>query len=201
MTKRFGSFRRAGLPAPPSNPRRLAEIEGRARHLAVARTAAVVTATWVGLGVLYFVLPGKGYSGWRELGRVAAAVVIVGLVFVLQTRRVASAAIPELRAVQALGIVLPLFLVAFASIYLSVSNAAVHSFSEPLDHITSMYFTVTVFATVGFGDITAVSHTARVIATIQMILDLAILGFSARVIFGVARKSFDRTAAEADEGG
>ena len=29
------------------------------------------------------------------------------------------------------------------------------SFTQPLDHTTALYFTVTVFATVGFGDIVA----------------------------------------------
>ena len=37
----------------------------------------------------------------------------------------------------------------------------------------SLYFSVTVFATVGFGDISAVSDAARVVVTIRMITDAA----------------------------
>ena len=190
--------RRRRPAAPPANPQRLTDLRGRARHAAVARTVGVITGTWVLLGLVYVALPGNGYSGWRELGRVAAAMLLVAVVFAWQTRQVAGSAMPELRAVQALGVIIPMFLLAFASIYLSLSNASADSFTEPLDHVGSLYLTVTVFATVGFGDITPVSHTARVVAIIQMILDLAILGFAARVVFGVARRSFDRETTDGD---
>jgi hypothetical protein len=45
----------------------------------------------------------------------------------------------------------------------------------------ALYFTVTVFSTVGFGDISATSQAARLIVTIQMILDLIVLGLGVRV--------------------
>ena len=41
---------------------------------------------------------------------------------------------------------------------------------------------MTVFATVGFGDITAKSETARVVLIVQMLADLALLGAGARVL-------------------
>ena len=37
------------------------------------------------------------------------------------------------------------------------------TFTEPLTRTDAQYFTVTIFATVGFGDITAVTQTARVV--------------------------------------
>jgi voltage-gated potassium channel len=46
---------------------------------------------------------------------------------------------------------------------------------------------VTVFATVGFGDITATSQPARLIVTAQMILDL-ILGLGIRVFLGAVQR-------------
>ena len=55
---------------------------------------------------------------------------------------------------QALGAIIPLFLVVFATIYLSLSHTSASNFSEGLDHTRALYFTVTVFSTVGFGDIT-----------------------------------------------
>ena len=49
-------------------------------------------------------------------------------------------------------------------------------FTERLDHTRVLYFTITVFSTVGFGDITPRADLARIIVSIQMLLDLDILG-------------------------
>jgi len=53
-------------------------------------------------------------------------------------------------------------------------------------------FTVTVFATVGFGDITATASVARLLVTGQMIIDLIILGLGARVILGAVSRGRQR---------
>jgi hypothetical protein len=45
-----------------------------------------------------------------------------------------------------------------------------------------LYFTITVFSTVGFGDITAKSETARLVVSGQMLADLIILGLGLKVI-------------------
>jgi hypothetical protein len=49
-----------------------------------------------------------------------------------------------------------------------------------------------VFATVGFGDITAKTEAARLLVTGQMIVDLVILGLGARVILGAVTRSRQR---------
>ena len=46
---------------------------------------------------------------------------------------------------------------------------------------------MTVFATVGFGDITAVSQAARLAVTTQMMLDLLVLGLGVRVFVGAVQ--------------
>jgi hypothetical protein len=45
-----------------------------------------------------------------------------------------------------------------------------------------VYFSVTVFATVGFGDISPVSDPARIVVTVQMIADLLVLGLVLRAV-------------------
>ena len=50
-----------------------------------------------------------------------------------------------------------------------------------------MYFSTTIFTTVGFGDITAKSQAARVVVTLQMFLDLVILGLVARLVVNAVR--------------
>ena len=64
----------------------------------------------------------------------------------------------------------------------------------PLTRTDSLYFTVTVFATVGFGDITATSQTGRLLVTAQMILDLIVLGLGIRVFLGAVQRGQQDTA-------
>ena len=69
--------------------------------------------------------------------------------------------------------------------YFLMAQADADNFNaETLTRTDSLYFTVTVFATVGFGDITATSEAARVLVTVQMILDLIVLGLGVRAFVG-----------------
>ena len=59
---------------------------------------------------------------------------------------------------------------------------------------------MTVFATVGSGDITAKSETARVVLIVQMLADLALLGAGARVAAGAVRRGQQRRSGTGDGG-
>ena len=63
---------------------------------------------------------------------------------------------------------------------------------DSLTRTDSLYFTVTVFATVGFGDITATSQVARVAVIVQMLLDLLVLGLVVKVFLGAVEKGRGR---------
>jgi hypothetical protein len=90
---------------------------------------------------------------------------------------------PTARAGDALASSIPLFLVVFALSYFAMSRAGPGRFSsEGLTRTDSLYFTVTVFSTVGFGDISPVSEGARALVTIQMVLDLVVLSLGVRVL-------------------
>jgi voltage-gated potassium channel len=56
-----------------------------------------------------------------------------------------------------------------------------------LTRIDSMYFSATVFTTVGFGDITAKGQGARVLVTIQMMLDLVVVGLVIRLVVNAVK--------------
>ena len=151
----------------------------------MARAAGSTTA----LVVIYYLLPLDRFSA-----RVAVTVLVIGLVALvglisLQVRSIVASPFPGLRAVEALATSLPLFLVLFASTYLVTATESAGSFSQPLTHTDALYFTVTVFATVGFGDITAKTEAARLVVTGQMILDLIIIGIGARIILGAVQQS------------
>ena len=54
-----------------------------------------------------------------------------------------------------------------------------------------------VFGTVGFGDIAASESLSRMIVSLQIILDLLLLGFGLRVFFDAAKLARSR---QADDG-
>jgi hypothetical protein len=64
-----------------------------------------------------------------------------------------------------------------------------------------LYFAVTVFSTVGFGDIAAKSEAARVVLIFQMLGDLALLGAGARVLLGAVRRGQERGSVPGGDAG
>ena len=132
-------------------------------------------ATWIGFG----------------LGLVAFAVVITW-----QVRAILASDIPRLRAVQAVAVGLPMLLLLFASVYLRISLASPDSFSEALGRTDALYFTVTVFTTVGFGDIAPRSELARILTMIQMLAGLVVVGLVAKVLLGAVQTAVRRRESE-----
>jgi hypothetical protein len=50
-----------------------------------------------------------------------------------------------------------------------------------------LYFTVTVFSTVGLGDIAPVTELARVLVTIQMLVGVLVVGLIAKLVLGAVQ--------------
>lgn len=154
--------------------------------------------------VLYFVLPlDAGFSG-RTLVGLLLGLVAVGLLVAWQVRAILRAQTPALRAVEGLALSLPLFLVMFAVVYVLLADSDPQAFSEPLSRGDSLYFVVTVFATVGFGDIAPVSAVARALTTVQMICDLLLIGLVLKVFLAavdVGRRRAGRTGRRASDDG
>ena len=164
------------------------------RRLVVrALLRASVTAT--ALVVLYFTLPLTG-----SLDGSAATLLVLGLlgfagVVTWQVRAVLRSRYPGLRAVEALAAAVPLFLLVFAVAYLLMADADAGAFSEPLSRTDALYFTITVFATVGFGDITPKTDLARVATMVQMLGDLLVVGLVLHFMFGAVKAGLQRRAA------
>ena len=89
-----------------------------------------------------------------------------------------------------------MLLVVFASTYWIVAAQQAGAFTEPLNRTDGLYFTVTVFSTVGFGDITPVSQLARVLVTVQMLVGLVTVGLIAKLVVGAVQVAVARRAAE-----
>jgi voltage-gated potassium channel len=172
---------------PATNPIRLADLTPGVRRRSIALCGITVVLSWVFIFGAYFLLPIGRESGLRAGVRLAADIALVGAILFWQTRRIARAMLPELRAIEALGIVIGVFLVAFSSIYLAMSHEAVTTFTRNLDHVRALYFTVTIFSTVGFGDITPRTDPARLVVSAQMLLDLVLIGAVVRLLLNAAR--------------
>jgi voltage-gated potassium channel len=167
---------------------------GTTRRLVVrALLRASLTATV--LVVLYFTLPLTG-----SLDDSAAMRLVVGLlafagVVTWQIRAVLRSPYPGLRAIEALAAAIPLFLLVFAAAYLRMADADAGAFSEPLSRTDALYLTVTVFSTVGFGDITPKTDLARVATMVQMLGDLLVVGLVLHVMIGAVKAGLQRRAA------
>jgi hypothetical protein len=72
-----------------------------------------------------------------------------------------------------------------------MSQSSTTHFSEPLDHTGALYLVITVFSTVGFGDITPESNGARILISIQMLLDLIVIGAVVRLLVSAAKSGLD----------
>jgi hypothetical protein len=66
------------------------------------------------------------------------------------------------------------------------------SFTEALSRTDALYFAVTVFATVGFGDIAPRSEVARIVTMIQMIVGLIAVGLVAKIVLGAVEVAVRR---------
>jgi voltage-gated potassium channel len=144
--------------------------------------------TAVVLIALYYVLPLD-----RSAPAALAVALVVGLSALVlttswQVHAIVRAALPAVRATQALATVVPLFLLVFAATYFMIGFQEPEAFSEPLTRSDALYFTITTFATVGFGDIAPRSEAVRLLVAVQVLLDLVILGLGIQVILGAVKK-------------
>ena len=140
--------------------------------------------TSVGVLVLYFLVPLDREFSVGTVVALGAGVLAIALLVTWQVRAILRASHPALQAIEALALSLPLFLLIFAATFVVLSASDPGAFSEPLTKLDSLYFVVTVFATVGFGDITPVSDPARVLVTLQMVGDLVLIGLVIRLFLG-----------------
>ena len=155
----------------------------------------LIRSTLVGVVVMvgYYLLP------MTKPGINGTVVLVVGLLAVAgflawQIREIFNSPFPRVRAFQTLLVGIPLLLCVFASTYFVIGLSQVDSFTQPMNKVGAMYFTVSVLSTVGFGDITAKTDLARSVVTGQMILNLVVLGLVIRLLttavaVGVQRQS------------
>jgi hypothetical protein len=133
--------------------------------------------------VVYFVLPLED-----EVGRVFALILVVVAaaslipISIRQAGLVLRSADPLFDAVRCIVSAVVFLVVAFSAAYYVLGTGyddEIHGIETKLD---AVYFTVTILATVGFGDITADGQVARGLVTAQMVVNLAVLAVALRVV-------------------
>ena len=170
------------------------QAEARPSPRRLAWTVLRVVGSIVGLVTLYYVLPLD-----HSTTAVTITMLVIGLagfvtLVAFQVSVIVRSPYPALRTAEALATSVPFFLLLFAATYVALDNLSPTSFGGHLTHTDGLYFTTTVFSTVGFGDITAKTETARLVVTGQMITDLIIYGLAIKVFVRAVRRGQQRKA-------
>jgi hypothetical protein len=164
------------------------------RDLRKVATRTLATSTVLGAAVLvaYFALPLSSNSTLRAGAFLGASMLALAAIVWWHLHSVMNSRVPRIRSVAALITTLPLFLVIFASAFFMLSRADGGNFSEHLSRLDALYFALTVFTTVGFGDITPTTELARAVTMLQMAADLLLVGVLVRALVGAARVGMAR---------
>lgn len=157
----------------------------RRRFVIAATVRTVLTVALV--VVIYYVVPLDHGTDTAVVLELTLAILGLCVIVGLQIRQIIRSDHPNARAVEALAFTVPLYVVIFAVAYFLVAHTVPTAFGGSMTRTDSLYFSTTVFTTVGFGDITAKSQAARVLVTLQMWLDLVILGLVARLIVNAVK--------------
>ncbi len=157
---------------------------------AIARAIATVAV----VVLIYYLLPMDRPVNATTVTKLVLGAVAIVVIIGVQLWQIGRSDYPTLRAVEAMGLTIPLYVLIFATIYYLMDRAHTGSFGVPLSKTDTMYFSSTVFTTVGFGDITAKTQAARVVTTCQMWLDLVIVGLVVRLVVNAIERGQKRHA-------
>jgi hypothetical protein len=157
------------------------------RRRLVARVVLRTIGTVALVVAVYFLVPMDRAANAASVTELVLGVLVLFGVIVWQVRHIIRSQHPGVSAVEALSFSVPVYILLFATAYYLMDHANMTTFGQPLSRIDSMYFSVTAFTTVGFGDIAAKTQAARVIVTLQMVLDVVIVGVVLRLVVNAVK--------------
>lgn len=178
----------------PVTPHRLGDLSRRERRRAMAASTARCVLTTTVVVLVYYVVPLGGATPGDSgaVVRLVLGALVFAVVMGLELHRILNDKLPQLRAVEALAVSLPLFVVMFAGAYVTLSNAAPADFSERLNRTSGLYFAIVTLGTVGYGDIVPRSDLARILVSLQILVDLAYVALFLRLLVTLTRISLQR---------
>jgi hypothetical protein len=149
------------------------------------RSAAGTVALVAAATVVYYVLPVPGAmreTSWALMFFLGAAV--LGALILMAIRRLLRAG--ENARIRGLILLLTLTVLFFSWSDESVA-ALPDQFTQLTSKTDSLYFNISVLATVGFGDVHPVGQLARAAVTVQIVFNLLFLGAAVSLITGFFR--------------
>jgi hypothetical protein len=169
-------------------------ISGESNRKAVVRELIFVFVRSAALIILVVVILNQlpEEQNIQAFGVIAGMLVLATIYvvfFIRQLRAVQKSKFPNIRAAEAMFTTGILLLAIFSSIYVGISLSNPGAFTEVLTPFSSMYFSTTVLATVGFGDIAPNTVPARSAAMTQMVLNLVYIGVVVKVFAGAAKRT------------
>lgn len=176
--------------------RSLSELSPGQRRRRIYKTLGRPLLGSVLLFVLYFTLPLDHKISASTILVMALGLILVGAWVAYQVVHILRSDFPVLQGIGALATSIPLFLLMFAAGYYVIEHNQSAAFNQQMNRVDALYYTVTVFSTVGFGDIAPKSQPARIITMIQMMGDLVLLGITGKVILGAVQVSRERGSGE-----
>jgi len=159
----------------------------------VGRMLASTTLFLVLLTTGYYIVPLRfDWSDSWTIGRLLVsllALVLLGVVFRYQIARTNQVLPLRFRRIQWLLTALYTLVLLFALLYAFTAAWAPSQFEAIHDRTDALYFSVTLVATVGFGDIHPTGTVGQLMATVHMLFNLIYLGTALRLLTGdVARQ-------------
>src|SRR5262245_49566223 len=115
---------KASREAVPTVSSRIAEMDKHARRRAIRGGVRHIVVAWLLLITIYYTLPVNDVTTAANIVRFGAATAVFVIALGWETRRILKADMPMLRAIEALGVAVPLFLVLFSMLYLGMDNAS-----------------------------------------------------------------------------
>ena len=157
-------------------------MDTRQRRRLIAEALLRPMLTVIALGSAYFMLPWTdAHTGRAFVLLIGGGAAVVGVAS-WQISRILKSDVPSLQAVEAVSVVMPTYLLLVSITYFVVARADPASFTEPLSRMAALYFSLSVFSTVGFGDIAARTDPARALVSLQIVCNLVLIGFGVRFV-------------------
>ena len=171
-------------PSPPLMPGRTSKLSVKQMGSSLLRIIVSMTVVLVA----YFLLPIRVDNSGASFLLLVLSLAAFTAVLAWEVRRILRSNRPVQAGLEGLAFTATLFLCLFALQYMVQEQLFPGSFSEPIDKFSSLYYAVVTFGTVGFGDITPVTITARAITMVQIAGDLVFIGAGVKVLTMAARE-------------
>lgn len=140
----------------------------------------------LGLLFVYIVIPLQDEGWWIGMLVGVGALLAMTPYAVRRASAVATSPKPVFAAAQALTIVVAMLVFGFSGVYLAIDRNH-DQFVGLAGKVDAVYFTVTTLSTVGYGDVHAVGRAARIVVTLQILVDLSLFALVVRMLVGAAR--------------